>query len=215
MEHAVRLSAGDPKFVQRLGRMYLERGRLQEANEHSLWALESKRDSADAWALRGDCLKAAGKADEALAAYHRALALQPDYPEVQLQTAEIYRTQRRYDRLLATLDRLQDGVGIDDAPAQVDMLQGIAMRKLGRTEEARRCFVRACGKDTTDATPHLELASLALERGDIALARESLTVALRLNPNSVRAGEWMEQLDNQQARVARESNLADTDPQHR
>ncbi len=185
MEHAVRLSAGDPKFVQRLGRMYLERGRLQEADSHSLWALESKRDSAQAWALRGDCLKASGKADDALAAYHRALALQPDYPEVQLQAAEIYRTQHRYDRLLATLDRLQDGVGIDDAPARVDMLQGIAMRKLGRAEEARRCFVRASTKDPQDATPHLELASLAIEHGDVESARESLQVAQQLDPDSV------------------------------
>ncbi len=74
--------------------------------------------------------------------------------------------QHRYDRLLATLDRLQDGVGIDDAPARVDMLQGIAMRKLGRAEEARRCFVRASTKDPQDATPHLELASLAIENGE-------------------------------------------------
>ena len=59
MEQAVRLSAGDPKFVQRLGRMYLELGRLEDADSHSLWALESTRDSAEAWALRGDCLKAA------------------------------------------------------------------------------------------------------------------------------------------------------------
>lgn len=206
MEQAVRLSAGDPKFVERLGRMYLDLGRSQEADQHSLWALQTKRDSPDAWRLRGDCLRASGKDDEALAAYHRALALQPDYPQVQLQAAEIYRSQRRFDRLLATLDRLQDGVGIEDAPAQVDLLQGIAMRQLGRPNEARRCFVRASEKEPLDATPHLELASLALERGEIDGAREALAVALRLNPDSVRDGGWMEQLRNEQERLAREPN---------
>ena len=214
MEQAVRLSAGDPRFAQRLGRMHLEMGRLQEADEHSLWALESTRDSAEAWALRGDCLKAAGKNDDALAAYHRALALQPDYPEVQLQAAEIYHAQRRFDRLLATLDRLQDGVGIEDAPARVDILQGIAMRQLKRSEEARRCFVRASGKAPDDPTPHLELAALAWERGDFAVASESLLVAHKLNPDSVSA-DWMDQLQQQQARVASERELNDAVNQRR
>ncbi len=153
MEQAVRLSADDPAFVQRLGRMYMETGRLEEANLHSESALESERDAPAAWALRGDCLKAAGQMEEALAAYHRALALQPDYPEVQLRAAEIYQSQQRYDRLLATLDRLQDGTGIDQAPARVDLLKGIAMRQLGRAEEAEQCFVRASTKDPDNARP--------------------------------------------------------------
>jgi Flp pilus assembly protein TadD len=214
MEQAVRLSAGDPKFVHRLGRMYLDLGCLPEADSHSTWALESERDSAQAWALRGDCLQAAGKSDEALAAYHRALALQPDYPQVQLQAAEIYRVQQRYDRLLATLDRLQDGVGIEDAPARVDLLQGIAMRRLGRAEEARRCFARASSKDPKDATPHLELASLALERGDVTRARESLDLAIQLNPDTVE-GQWIEQLQVQQERVASEPDHLSPEAQRR
>lgn len=204
MEHAVRLSAGDPKFVQRLGRMYLELDRLPEAEMQSRWALESKRDSAEAWALRGDCLKAAGESADALAAYHRALAIQPDYPVVQLQAAEIYLADHRYDRLLATLDRLQDGVGIDNASSRVDILQGIAMRKLGRPEEAKRCFVRASTKRPEDVEAHLELASLAIENGDVTLARESIQIAMELDPDVVRAGRWIERLNNEQQRVARE-----------
>ena len=215
MEQAVRLSAGDPKFIHRLGRMYLELGRLQEAETHSLWALESKRDSADAWALRGDCLKATEKFDEALAAYHRALALQPDYTEVQLQAADIYLSQRRFDRLLATLDRLQDGVGVDDAPSQVDLMQGIAMRELGRREEARRCFARASAKDAEDATPHLQLAELALERGEFSTARISLDMAINLHPESSSESAWMKQLEDQHARVARETSALGFLPEHR
>lgn len=206
MEQAVRLSAGDPKFVQRLGRMYLELGRLEEAETHSLWALESTRDSAQAWALRGDCLKAVGKLEDALAAYHRALALQPDYADVQLQAAEIYQSQRRFDRLLATLDRLQDDVGVDDAPSRVDLLQGIAMKELGRTEEARRCFARASAKDSQDATPHLQLAELEMERGEIAAARDSLDMAMTLPAESNQESDWLKQLQDQHAKIAFESS---------
>ena len=225
MEQAVRLSADDPAFVQRLGRMYLEIGRLPEADTHSQSALRSERDSPAAWALRGDCLKAAGKHKEALAAYHRALALQPDFPEVQLQSAEIYQSQKRYDRLLATLDRLQDGTGVDDAPARVDILKGIAMRQLGRTEEAEQCFVRATTKDPTNAKPHFELASLAMERGDVTLAQQSLAVALKLNPTSVPTDAWMNDLHavngpggpvmNTEQRLASEQDASDSGPQRR
>jgi len=215
MEQAVRLSADDPAFVQRLGRMYMETGRLEEANSHSESALESERDSPAAWALRGDCLKADGQMEEALAAYHRALALQPDYPEVQLHAAEIYQSQQRYDRLLATLDRLQDGTGIDQAPAQVDLLKGIAMRQLGRAEEAEQCFVRASTKDPDNARPHIELAALAMDRGDNETARESLDIALRLNPSSVSADDRMSEIQNTQQRLASEPDPAISLPQRR
>lgn len=166
MENAVRLSASDPALVQRLGRMYLDSGRFEEADACSRQALQSERDSAAAWALRGDCLHAAGALDDALAAYHRALALRPDYPEVQLQAAEIYHQQQRYDRMLATLDRLQDGTGIDDAPPQVDLLQGTAMQHLGRLEEAQRCFARAAAKRA--ASPSAE----GTDPIDVLIARQ-------------------------------------------
>jgi Tfp pilus assembly protein PilF len=184
MEQAVRLSADDPAFIQRLGRMYLELGRMQEADAHSRLALQSDRDSPSAWALHGDCLKAAKQHEQALAAYHRALALQPDFPEVQLQAAEIYQIQQRFDRSLATLDRLQDGTGVVAAPARVDLLKGIAMRQLGRSEEAEQCFLRATNKDPHNPRPHMELSALAMQRGDTDQARRSLDIALQLNSAS-------------------------------
>jgi len=191
MEQAVRLSAGDSKFVQRLGRMYMEVGRIEEADRHSLLSLQSKRDSPQAWALRGDCLRAGNQPLQALAAYHRALALQPDYPEVQIAAAEIYQAEGRYDRVLATLDRLQDGIGVDNAPPKVDLLQGIAMRQLGRFDQARRCFQRAARKNPDDATPHLELASLALHQGNALEAQQSIDLALTLDPGLAKTHRWI------------------------
>ncbi len=202
MENAVRLSGNDPKLVQRLGRMYFDFGRIEEANRQSLAALEADRFSAEVWALRGDCLNSQSNYDDALAAYHRALALQPDYPDVQIQAAEIYRVQGRYDRLLATLDRLQEGLGGIEIPPRVDMLRGIAMRQLDRPEEARRCFAKAATKEPENADAHLQIASLCLDEGDIQSARESVDVAMKINPMAVHQGGWIEQLEHQPQRVA-------------
>jgi tetratricopeptide (TPR) repeat protein len=202
MEQAVHLSAGDPKLVQRLGRMYLEVGRLEDADRQSIIALEAERQSSEIWALRGDCLNAGGLAEEALAAYHRALALQPDFPRVQVEVAEIYRGQGRYGRLLATLDRLQDSVTEQGVPARVYVLQGLAMRHLGRTDEAHRCFTRAIKRDPDDAATHLHLAAIDLERGDVAAAQGRIETAMQLDPASIRASDWVEQVKTQQ-RLAR------------
>ena len=194
MTQAVKMSAGDARMVQRLGRMHFELGNHEAASLHARTAIEQARDSASAWALHGDCLRQAERPDDALAAYHRALAIQPDYPEVQMQAAEVYHSQQRFDRCLATIDRLQDGTQAEDVPARVDMLQGLAMRQLGRSREARRCFVRAAAKDARDPSPHLELASLDLDMGRVAAARTSLETALRLDPDSVRGGGMMDAL---------------------
>jgi len=213
MEQAVRLSAGDPKMVQRLGRMYLDMGRLEDAKSHSLWALESERDSAEAWALYGDCLHAAaGTADPdhpalqpALAAYHRALALQPDYPKVQQTAAEIYLQQQRYDRVLATLDRLHDTHGIDAASARVDLLRGIALKQEGRTDDAKVSFRRAITKDASDPDPLIELASLELKDSQVEKARSALQQAAEIAPERFKDGILLEEFQKAEQRIANES----------
>ena len=183
MEKAVKLTAGDPKLVRRLGRMYLETGQLENAAKHSEWSLQSERDSADGWTLRGDVLKATGELENALAAYHRALAYQPDLPDVQLQAAEIYQAQHRFDRSLATLDQMTDSISQEDAPAQADMLRGLAMRNLGRPEEALRCFYRASQKDPNNPQAQLEIASTALQLGRPDDAQNALQLARALDPS--------------------------------
>ena len=209
MEQAVRLSAGDPKLVQRLGRMYLDVGRIDDADRQSMLALEADRHSAEVWALRGDCLAARQQADDALAAYHRALALQPDFPAVQLQAAEIYREQGRYDRLLATLERLQDVRGDENESGRVQLLKGIAMRQLGCSDEAYRCFASAIEKDPGDPTAHLHAASVCLDRGDVETARRQIDIAMRLDPGSTRSGGLIEQLLTEEERLASGSVIVD------
>lgn len=201
MERAVRLTAGDPKLVRRLGRMHLESGDLEQADHHSHWSLQSERDSAEGWSLRGDVLKANGDLENALAAYHRALAYQPDHPHVQLQAAEIYQSQQRFDRSLATLDRMNDSISLEDAPPQADMLRGIAMRRLDRPDEALRCFHRASRKDPNNPQPQLEIASTALQLGRTAEAQNALQLAMTLDPESVDQQEQMQSLAAQ-TRVA-------------
>ncbi len=206
MEEAVRLSGSDPRLMRRLARMYLDLDRIEDANRQSLAALGADRTSAEAWALRGECLLAGDDPNAALAAYHRALAIQPQYPEVQIQIAEIYRTQGRYDRLLATIDRLQESVGDDAAcPAHAHLLRGIALQQLGRPSDAERCFVEASVSEPDNPEAFLRLASLMIETGRTRAAQEPLAHALRLAPDLPMAVALAKHLEASDTTIASES----------
>ncbi len=205
MEQAVRLSASDPRLMRRLARMYLDLGRVAEAERQTLQALEADRESAEVWALRGDCMVNRGDHVGALAAYHRALAIQPDYPDVQIQAAELYRIMGRYDRLLATIDRLQESLGAEDqCPVRGHMLRGIALRRLDRPSEAAQCFAEASRGSPLDAEPHINLAELYVAQGDISAAKLSLDQALLLGPPSQLALDLARQVQNAESRIADE-----------
>ena len=200
LEKAVHLSGRDPKLVERLGRMYLEVGRIDDAEEQSSQSLAADRQSATGWLLRGDCKFAKQQYEEALACYHRALAIQPDLIPAQHQSAEIYQIQGRFDRLLATLDSLPDGAD-GQSPARIDILRGIALRELGRPDDAVKSFHKATVKDPNNAQTHLMIASLQLDYGAVDRARISIANAEQIDPKMVKQGGWVEQLESRTHRL--------------
>ena len=66
----------------------------------------------------------------------------------------------------------------DDLTAGVDAMQA------GQREKARGEFAKAVKNNPNDATPHVFLARLAREEGDLATARAQLDTALRLQPKN-------------------------------
>lgn len=208
MEQAVRLSGSDPHLVVRLGRMYFETGRIDDAEKQSEEALVGGRSLPEAWRLRGDVLASRGLNTEALAAFHRALALRSDYAEVQLAIAELYHREQRYDRLLATLDRLRDNVAADACPVRVELLRGLAMGELGRPREAADCFAAAAARNPGDGEILLRLAEAEFAAGDLTAARRALSRLARTDPRAIpeellmRQAALVKRIDDHQQRLA-------------
>jgi len=181
MTEAVKLSGHDPTLLVHLGQMHLALNNLPAATRIAERALASNKQMASAWALRGNVHRAAGQREEALADYHRALSAQPHYPEVQLALADIYAQQQRPDRALATLQSLADQFPPGSVPADLQFRQGLALRDLGRHQEAADAFAVAA-----QVQPHpdvlYELAQARSQLGDNGNAQLAVHRALQLNP---------------------------------
>jgi tetratricopeptide (TPR) repeat protein len=68
--------------------------------------------------------------------------------------------------------------------SQDDLTAGIDALKNGQLERARGEFAKAVKEDPSAATPHVFLARLARDQGDLATARAELDSALRLEPHN-------------------------------
>ncbi|MEZ6090267.1 MAG: tetratricopeptide repeat protein [Pirellulaceae bacterium] len=204
LEKAVRLSAGAPELRVRLGKMYLEEGRVDDAARQVGGVLESSRGLASAWALHGDILVKRNDFDSALAAYHRAVSLDPHCPLVRIAIAEIYKIQSRHDRLLATIDRLDEKTIPLDRAGRIAMMRGIAMCELGQPEEGAKHLRQAIalGHDATET--YQSLAAAEMNNRRFNEAQDAIRIALQQVPDDPLSIRLAQQIVDAQLRMAAE-----------
>ena len=206
LEKAVRLSAGAPELRVRLGKMYLEEGRVEDAARQVGGVLESSRNLASAWALHGDILVKQQDLNGALAAYHRAVALDQNCPLVRIAIAEIYKAQSRHDRLLATIDRLDESSIPNERASQIAMMRGIAMCELGQPAEGATHLRQAISLGSVDSETFRALAIAEMSNRRFGEAQEAIGLALRRDPNDPKNMQLAQQIIEAQSRVAAESS---------
>ncbi len=201
MVEAVKLSGDDPERLVQLGQMYLAQNNLPAAMRQADRAIAANKHLASAWGLRASVQRASGQQEEALAAYHRALSLQPHYPEAQIAVAEIYNSSARPQRALATLQSLADQYPPGSVPPNVLYRQGLVHKQLGRNQDAADCLAAAA---QIQPSPDLlvELAHARLLVGDLGSATAANNGALQLEPRHAAALEMRAELAAKQQRFA-------------
>jgi tetratricopeptide (TPR) repeat protein len=157
---ALRLSPGDTSLCIDGGRMYMELGLLDDADRLSREAVRVAPRSEKAWRLHGQVALARGRPEEALADYHRALAIAPDDRELILDTAEIYRRLGRPQRALATLAILGESYPPNQTPPQVLALEGMAQEALDRPTDAIESYRQAVARGLESQDVVARLAKL-------------------------------------------------------
>jgi tetratricopeptide (TPR) repeat protein len=182
MEEAVRLSGHDPERLVQLGHMYREQGDLERAGRQAARAIAANGQLASAWALRGEVERAQGERAAALTSFHRALSLQPHFAPVQLAVADIYASENRPQRALATLQALTSTFPAGQAPVELLVKESQVLVSLGRYPDAARTLASAVERGNPSAELLLELARAQAQSGEIAAARLSLGAALARDP---------------------------------
>ena len=157
---ALRLSPGEVGLCIEGGRMYMELGLLDDADRLVNEAVNGGPRSAEAWHVHGDVAMARGRPEEALADFHRALAIAPDNREILLDTAEVYRRLKRPQRALATLAILGETYGPNEAPANILALEGLAHEALGRPLDAMENYRQAIARGGAPPDAAVRLAAL-------------------------------------------------------
>lgn len=162
---ALEFAPGDVGLCLQGGKMYMELGLLDDADRLSAEAVRNAPQSAEAWHLHGQVGLARGRPADALADFHRALAIAPDDRDVLLDTAEVYRLLDKPQRALATLAILGETYGPNQVPAEVLALEGLAQEALGRPDDALASYRRA--REKGDASPQIAERIAALSAADI------------------------------------------------
>jgi tetratricopeptide (TPR) repeat protein/tRNA A-37 threonylcarbamoyl transferase component Bud32/TolB-like protein len=132
--------SGDGKL--RLARMYLETGRVPEAEKMARAAAEQVKkagdDSGEAGAALADALVAAGKLGEARSVAEQALQQEPENLQVQIAMAAVELAEKHPDRAISRLEKAM-AARLPEVPDRFDaeLLLGKALVAIGSTGEAK------------------------------------------------------------------------------
>jgi tetratricopeptide (TPR) repeat protein len=182
-EKSVRLSGGDPSLLVQLGEMYLKQGNVDAASECANEAIDANSQLSGAWALRGDIHRQRSEPNDAMECYHRALSHQPHYPHVQMSLAELYCQADRPRRALATLSSLASQYRPDEVPQDVEYQRGLALKSLGRYQDAVETLMFAAQRAEPSADVLYHLSEAQFLAGNAASARLALQAALAKVPS--------------------------------
>ena len=196
MTKAVMLSGSNPDLMVRLGQMYLEQGDYERARENAEAALRERRDDPTAWALKADVHRGCGQTDDAISCYQRALVYRPDWPEVQVTVADLYRLSKRPQRALATLDRISDQRSETQVPPRAYLVRSQVLSDMGEREAAIMCLRSSAARLAPDQSELLyEFAAQQFELGDLVESRLCLGRVLQRDPNNTTAQQLQSELD--------------------
>ncbi|MEM9209514.1 MAG: tetratricopeptide repeat protein, partial [Pseudomonadota bacterium] len=174
-QHLDRYQYDTPEPYIDLIKAQLKVGDFKAAENEARALIDREGRVASAYNLLGTALLGQGRSITAIAALNRAVELEPD-PEAHFNLAAAYLGAGEVARADAEIDRaleLRPYMGV------AWRYRGLIRKAEGKTEDARKAFVRALQIEPRDSATYVELVSLLREQGDTTEAERFLELGLR------------------------------------
>jgi tetratricopeptide (TPR) repeat protein len=136
---------------------------------------------------KGEAAARAGKLDEAVAAFRKAIAADPDFVDAHQRLIEVTQRQQLMDAQSASLSRLKRQYEQWALQHPRSAVYQVALGLLaGDSDQADVYFNKALAVDPSSASAHFLLARDADTRGDWDTQRKQLKAAVENNPDEPR-----------------------------
>ncbi|MDQ6992952.1 MAG: sulfotransferase [Mariprofundus sp.] len=180
------LCAKHPDLMHLRGLMALREDDTVQAAAYLAAAVEAAPLRADILASKGNVYLQVGDVDAAMHCYQSALKIDPMDMATHLGLASGWMVQEQYDRAIAVLERAKKR-----KPGEAAIRMGLfqACRAANRNDEARGHLEAIITRDGNSGEAHYGLAVLAVERGELDMARKHLYDVLQIAP--FHADAWL------------------------
>lgn len=134
------------------------------------------------WYNLGLSFYSLGKLDEAFRAFDYALVIDEQFAAAYFEKGRILEEKEAY---MAAIEVYEDGFEYFDSQGYPNYRIGVCHRLLNNKEAAKFCFQSALHVEPDMEEPHLELAALFLDEGDVKHAMVHIKKLLKLQPQNV------------------------------
>jgi tetratricopeptide (TPR) repeat protein len=177
---ALELSPDHAETLHLLGLVNYRQQRLPEALHYLHAAVERQASAPIYWFNLGVVSQHAGCSQDAVAAYKKAIALNPRYPEAYGNLGNVLRDM---GYLSEAVDAYQQALALNPAQANTHNNLGVARKELGQTRDAILCYRKALALKPTHAEAHNNLGLALMEVGTLHDAIGAFQQALSLAPS--------------------------------
>jgi tetratricopeptide (TPR) repeat protein len=195
LEEASRLMGDDASLWARLAEMHLANNQPTLASQDAQQAIKLDPKLPAAWAIQGGVMWAAGKPQEALADYLRALSYAPNDRAMLWQVAELHRQLNQPERAAQTLQTLADTYSPGEEPAQVLYFIGLAYLAQGRYDDGVESLSAAVSRGQPTAEMFCRLGEAEFLAGRPANAADAARRALALQPQHQPSQELLQRIE--------------------
>lgn len=127
----------------------------------------------------------------ATAAYNRALALQPDFPQAYLGLAQVQYGQGGPSAASTALETVNTAIARKPDYAEALLFQGKLLQELGRTNQAEAAYSASIRWDGGIAESHYRRGMIEVQSGRYDAAVRDFRQATQLQPNFPEAFYWL------------------------